>query len=80
MRAMERIGILIGVFAFLMAAIYGAWTASTPLGLEWVGFIGLILGGLLGFMVGWYLWMTRRRLDPDPSDDPVGDIDEIQGE
>ena len=29
MRAMERIGILVGVFAFLMATIYGFWTSST---------------------------------------------------
>ena len=80
MRAMERIGILVGVFAFTMATIYGFWTASTTLGIEWVGVIGLILGGLLGFMIAWYLWMTRRRLERDPSDDPLGDIDEIQGE
>ena len=31
-------------------------------------------------MIAWYLWMTRRRLERDPSDDPLGDIDEIQGE
>jgi len=37
MRAMERIGILVGVFAFTMATIYGFWTASTTLGIEWVG-------------------------------------------
>ena len=80
MRAMERIGILLGVFAFAMAAIYGLWTSSTEIGIEWVGVIGLILGGLLGFMIAWYLWMTRRRLERDPSDDPLGDIDEIQGE
>ena len=80
MRAMERIGILVGVFAFTMATIYGFWTASTTIGIEWVGVIGLILGGLLGFMIAWYLWMTRRRLERDPSDDPLGDIDEIQGE
>jgi hypothetical protein len=80
MRAMERIGTLIGVFAFTMATIYGLWTSSTPNGIEWVGVIGLILGGLLGFMIAWYLWMTRRRLERDPSDDPLGDIDEIQGE
>ena len=66
MKAMERIGILVGVFAFLMATIYGFWTASTELGIEWVGVIGLILGGLLGFMIAWYLWMTRRRLERDP--------------
>ena len=80
MRAMERIGTLVGVFAFTMATIYGLWTSSTEIGIEWVGVIGLILGGLLGFMIAWYLWMTRRRLERDPSDDPLGDIDEIQGE
>ena len=80
MRAMERIAVLVGVFAFTMAAIYGYWTSTTELGIEWVGVMGLVLAGLLGFMIGWYLWITRRRLEPDPSDDPVGDIDEIQGE
>jgi uncharacterized membrane protein len=80
MLAMERIGNLIGVFAFLMATIYGFWTASTESGIEWVGVIGLIMGGLLGFMVAWYLWMTRRKLEVDPSDDPLGDIHEIQGD
>ena len=53
---------------------------SDEVGFEWVGVIGLILGGLLGLMIAWYLWMTRRRLERDPSDDPLGDIDEIQGE
>ena len=80
MLAMERVGILLGVFAFLMATIYGFWTSSTVLGIEWVGVIGLILGGLLGFMIAWYLWMTRRKLEVDPSDDPLGEIDEIQGD
>ena len=46
MRAMERIGILVGIFAFLMASIYGFWTSTTELGIEWVGVVGLILGGL----------------------------------
>ena len=59
--------------------IYGFWTSGT-IGIEWVGVIGLILGGLLGFMIAWYLWMTRRRLENDPSDDPLGDVDEIQGD
>lgn len=80
MRAMEKIGILLGVFAIGVAVLYWAWTSSTELGVEWVGVLGLILAGLLGFMIAWYLWMTRRRLERDPSDDPLGEIDEIQGE
>jgi hypothetical protein len=80
MRAMERIGVLVGVFAFTVAAIYAFWTTTAGMGIEWVGVMGLVLAGLLGFMIGWYLWITRRRLEPDPSDDPLGDIDEIQGE
>lgn len=80
MRAMEKIGLIVGVFGFVMAAVYGPWTRSTDLGTEWVGVIGLTLAGLLGFMIAWYLWMTRRRLERDPSDDPLGDIDEIQGD
>ncbi len=80
MRAMERIGVLIGVFAVMMCVIYWLWTGSTTLGVEWVGVLGLLLAGLLGFMIAWYLWMTRRKLDRDPSDDPLGDVDEIQGE
>ncbi len=80
MRAMERIGILVGVFAVAMCVIYWLWTGSTALGVEWVGVLGLLLAGLLGFMIAWYLWMTRRKLDRDPSDDPLGDIDEIQGD
>jgi uncharacterized membrane protein len=77
---MERIGVLIGVFAVMMCVIYWLWTGSTTLGVEWVGVLGLLLAGLLGFMIAWYLWMTRRKLDRDPSDDPLGDVDEIQGE
>ncbi|MEO6790829.1 MAG: cytochrome c oxidase subunit 4 [Ornithinibacter sp.] len=80
MKAMERIGSLIGVFGFVMAAIYGLWTRSSVLGVEWVGVIGFTLAGLLGFMIAWYLWMTRSRLEADPSDDPLGDVDEIQGD
>ena len=80
MRAMERLGILIGVFAFVIAAISGYWTNISDIGFEHVGVIGLILAGLLGFMIAWYLWITRKNLDVDPSDDPLGDIDEIQGD
>ena len=81
MKAMERIGALIGVFAFAVATWYGIWTHQAERdGVEWVGVVGLIMGGLLGFMIAWYLGMTRKKLEIDPSDDPLGDIAEIQGD
>lgn len=80
MKAMERIGALIGVFAFAVAAWYGIWTSSTTLGIEWVGVVGLIMGGLLGFMIAFYLWRTRIKLPLDPSDNARGEIDQIAGD
>ncbi|MCA0336552.1 MAG: cytochrome c oxidase subunit 4 [Actinobacteria bacterium] len=80
MKATERIGALIGIFAFAVAAWYGIWTSSTTLGIEWVGVIGLIMGGLLGFMLAFFLWRTRVKHAQDPSDNPVGEIDEISGD
>ena len=80
MKAMDRIGFLVGVFAFAMAGIYAWWTNSAGYGTEWVGVVGLILGGLLGFMNFFVLMVFRRQLDTDPSDDPLGEIDDIAGE
>ena len=45
MLAMERIGSILGVFGFVMATIYGFWTRSSVLGVEWVGVIGFALAG-----------------------------------
>lgn len=80
MKAMERIGALIGIFTFATAAWYAIWTSSTPLGTEWVGIVGLIMGGLLGFMIAFYLWRTRIKLPTDPSDEPEGEIGQISGD
>lgn len=80
MKVMERIGALIGVFAFSVAAWYGIWTSSTAVGIEYVGVVGLILGGLLGFMIAFYLWRTRIKHEGDPSDNPVAEIEDVQGD
>lgn len=79
MKATERIGALIGVFAFAVAAWYGIWTSNT-VGVEWVGVVGLIMGGLLGFMLAFYLWRTRTTTPTDPSDNPHGEIAQISGD
>lgn len=81
MKASERVFGVVGVFCFVMAAIYGFWTnAAAPDGVEYVGVVGLGLGGVLGFMIAWYLNITHKKLPPAPEDDPLGDIDQIQGD
>ena len=77
MLAMERIGYVLGVFAALMAVIYGVWGDWS----EPVGVTGLVLGALLGFMIAGYLNITRRKLDGvPPEDDPLGEISDIAGD
>lgn len=77
MLAMERIGYILGVFCSLVAVIYGFWG-------DWqepVGVTGLTLGALLGFMIGGYLNITRRKLEGvPPEDDPLGEISDIAGD
>jgi hypothetical protein len=81
MKAMERIGVLIGVFAMAVSIWYGIWTASVERdGIEWVGVIGLFMGSLLGFMIAFYVWRTRIKLPADPSDNEAGEIDQIGGD
>lgn len=81
MKAMERIGALVGIFAWAVAAWYGIWTHSAePGGLEWVGVVGLFMGGGLGFMIAFYLWRTRIKLAADPSDVEEGNIEDIAGD
>ena len=62
-------------FFGLLGIIYG-WLSSW----EAVGTAGLLLLGGLGALVGAYLWVTARRIDPRPEDDPSGLIEQGAGE
>lgn len=66
----------LGVFFFTpLAVIYGLLS-----GWEAVGSVGLfLLAGLSGLVAG-YLWITSRRIDLRPEDDPQGEIAEGAGE
>lgn len=65
-----------GVIVFFpIGAIY-AWLS----GGEAVGTTGLLLTGGLAAMVGGYLWLTARRIDPRPEDDPQAHISEAAGD
>jgi hypothetical protein len=59
-----------------IAIIYGIVT-------EWhepVGVAALLLTSGLSLLVGLYLWITARRIDARPEDDPYGEIRQNYGE
>lgn len=65
---------LVPFFAFV-TLVYGFWS-----GWEEVGTAALLLlVGLTG-MIGFYLWLVARRIDPRPEDDPYGEIEQGAGE
>ncbi|MEJ5915427.1 cytochrome c oxidase subunit 4 [Pseudokineococcus sp. 1T1Z-3] len=65
-----------GIYVFLpIGAIYAFFSGG-----EAVGTTGLFLTGGLAAMVGGYLWLTARRIDARPEDDPQAHIDEAAGE
>jgi Cytochrome c oxidase subunit IV len=74
--------IFAGVAAFLFAAatLYGFWTRGQTGHLEWIGFIALILSGLLCSMCGFFFWFVSRRIDLRPEDREDGEIAEGAGE
>jgi hypothetical protein len=66
-----------GVFFFApIAVVYGIVTSWN----EPVGIASLFLTAGLALLVGSYLWITSRRIDPRPEDDGNADISEGAGE
>ena len=74
--------IFVGVAGFLFAAatLYGIWTNGQTGHLEWIGFVALILSGLLCSMCGGFFWFVSRRIDLRPEDREDGEIAEGAGE
>ena len=74
--------IFVGVAGFLFAAatLYGFWTRGQTGHLEWIGFVALILSGLLCSMCGGFFWFVSRRIDLRPEDREDGEIAEGAGE
>jgi Cytochrome c oxidase subunit IV len=66
-----------GTFFFVpLAMIYGIVTGWH----ESVGVAALILTGGLALLIGLYFWVTSRRIDPRPEDDPYAEISTGAGE
>jgi len=65
-----------GVFVFVpVGVVYALWSGG-----EAVGTTGLFLTGGLAAMIGGYLWLTARRIDPRPEDDPQAHIADAPGD
>jgi len=70
----------VSLFLFGAAAVYGFYTHGEIGQLEWIGFIALILSGLLCAMCGGFFWFVARRIDLRPEDREDGEIAEGAGE
>jgi hypothetical protein len=63
------------LWAMPLGVVYGMLS-----GWEAVGTTGIFLVGGLGALVGSYLWVTSRRIDPRPEDDAFAEIADGAGE
>jgi hypothetical protein len=80
MKIEARIFLLVALFCWVAATVYGAWTRNADGHIEWAGFAALILsGGLLGIS-GSFFWFVSRRIDPRPEDRSDAEIAEAAGE
>jgi hypothetical protein len=76
MKFETRLFLVITAFFALATAIYGLWSRwQEPVGLAAL----LLVTGLSG-MIGFYLGLLGRRIDPRPEDDPYGEIDQGAGD
>jgi hypothetical protein len=74
-----RIFLVVAVFCWAAAIMYGIWTDQTT-GIEPVGVAALILSGGLMAIAGSFFWFVSRRIDPRPEDRPDAEIAEGAGD
>ena len=80
MKVEARVFLLIAVFLWVVAVVYGFWTNATQGNVEVAGLAALILsGGLLG-IAGSFFWFVSRRIDPRPEDRKDAEIAEAAGD
>ncbi|MFP5346015.1 MAG: cytochrome c oxidase subunit 4 [Actinomycetes bacterium] len=65
------------VFFFVPVGLIYGWLTDWQ---EHVGYLALILTAGLCGLIAAYLWMTSRRIDERPEDDPQGEVEENAGE
>jgi hypothetical protein len=80
MKIEARVFLVIAVFCWVIAAVYGYWTDVSQGRIEVAGFAALILsGGLLGIS-GSFFWFVSRRIDARPEDRDDAEIAEGAGD
>jgi len=71
-----KLFLFLAPFFVLVGVAYGIFTGFE----EPVGYLGIPLVGALVAMVGAYLALTARRIDPRPEDDEEGEIEQGAGD
>lgn len=71
-----KLFLFLAPFFVLVGVVYGFFTHFQ----EPVGYLGIPLVGALVAMVGAYLALTARRIDPRPEDDEEGEIEQGAGD
>jgi hypothetical protein len=80
MKIEARVFLVIAVFCWVIAAVYGYWTDLDQGRIEVAGFAALILsGGLLGIS-GSFFWFVSRRIDARPEDRDDAEIADAAGD
>jgi hypothetical protein len=80
MKAEWRLFAVLGAFVFVAAAVYAWWTGHDSAHIEWIGFIALILSGLLLTMITSAIWLISNRIEPRPEDRADAEIADGAGE
>ncbi|MFI2102119.1 cytochrome c oxidase subunit 4 [Isoptericola sp. NPDC019693] len=71
-----KLFLFLAPFFVVVGVLYGLFTGFE----EPVGYLGIPLVGALVAMVGAYLALTARRIDPRPEDDEEGEIEQGAGD
>src|SRR6266702_5060688 len=80
MKIEARVFLMIAVFCWVIAGVYGYWSNKTDGHVEVAGLAALILsGGLLGIS-GSFFWFVSRRIDARPEDRGDAEIAEAAGD
>jgi Cytochrome c oxidase subunit IV len=70
-----------GLLFALLAGFFGICAAAYwTLSREPAGTTALVLSGGLGFIIGYYVLFTSRRIDPRPEDDLQADVSDGAGD